>query len=320
MDRQEYLVNRFKGDFLQYCLLQKDSHPASQIAEAIYATVEFDAISEACDKELERLIEQHLSLDKLYVDGKISNALLENMEYDVKREIAAQYRSFLDSVPVAQTIQSVVVKIERAVELEAWSNGIVNMQGAIELLVKRIAQTLKGWNDIPKTSISERELIEKYVEAKDVTLMEKIQGNNIDDIVQYRNALILYLRAECENLRYQRLENLYIALSEHEIFARLKSNFATLAQYAQSLGSSTVDCPQCDEWECEYNKYVPTAFFQRNVARITAEKAFQMTLLYLLAQHEQWLTKHGMLVNGELKIYTHPDPSALDTILNKLIG
>ena len=44
MDKQEYLKNRFKRDFLQYSLLQEDSLPAKNIAEQLYSVIDLNVL------------------------------------------------------------------------------------------------------------------------------------------------------------------------------------------------------------------------------------------------------------------------------------
>ena len=45
MDKKEYLKNRFKGDFLQYSLLQEGSLSAKEIAEKLWGIISYVASS-----------------------------------------------------------------------------------------------------------------------------------------------------------------------------------------------------------------------------------------------------------------------------------
>lgn len=68
----------------------------------------------------------------------------------------------------------------------------------------------------------------------------------------------------------------------------------------QELKSSIVDCEANEDRDKEYNHLVPTDFYYRNVENITAEQI----LLQFFAGNEEWMLEKGLLVNGELKIYT----------------
>lgn len=60
------------------------------------------------------------------------------MGYDLKDRIIAEYQNYLDSHSTDEITTAIISKIERSVELQTWSNGIVNMQEAIKLLVERV--------------------------------------------------------------------------------------------------------------------------------------------------------------------------------------
>lgn len=77
MDKKEYLKNRFKRDFLQYSLLQEDSLSAIEIAEKLYGVIDFNWLINQCKQEIESLCNKHLSFEKVKVDGKLSNKLLQ---------------------------------------------------------------------------------------------------------------------------------------------------------------------------------------------------------------------------------------------------
>ena len=151
--------------------------------------------------------------------------------------------------------------------------------------------------------ISENDILEKFNKAKENTLLERIQGNNIDDIIEYRSALMEYVRVSCENMLYAKLKEVYSNIANNATFERLLSNFNCLLEYAQELKSSIVVCEANDEWDKEYNRLVPTDFYYRNVENITAEHAFHMILLQFFAKNEEWMINNGLLVNGELKVY-----------------
>ena len=303
MDKKKYLKNRFKRDFLQYSLLQEDSLSAKEITEKLYSVIDFDWLINKCKQEIESLCNKHLSFEKVKVDGKLSNELSQELGYDLKDKIITEYQNYLDSYSTDEITTAIISKIERSVELQTWSNGIVNMQEAIKLLVERVKNSSRSYGNLYTAPISENDILEKFNKAKENTLLERIQGNNIDDIIEYRSALMEYVRVSCDNMLYAKLKEVYGCIANDATFERLHSNFNGLSQYALELKSSIVDCEANDEWDKEYNRLVPTDFYFRNVENITAKHAFHMILLQFFAKKEEWMIDNELLVNGELKVY-----------------
>ena len=318
MDKKEYLKNRFKRDFLQYSLLQEDSLSAIEIAEKLYGVIDFNWLINQCKQEIESLCNKHLSFEKVKVDGKLSNELSQELGYDLKDRILTEYQNYLDSHSTDKITTAIISKIVKSVELQTWSNGIVNMQKAIKLLVERLNNSSRSYGNLYTAPISENDILEKFNKAKENTLLERIQGNNIDDIIEYRSALMEYVRVSCENMLYAKLKEVYANIAIDATFKRLQSNFNGLSQYAQELKSSIADCEANDEWDKEYNCLVPTDFYYRNVENITAEHAFHMILLQFFAKNEEWMTNNGLLVNGELKVYASFKVANIREILNRI--
>ena len=318
MDKKEYLKNRFKRDFLQYSLLQEDSLPAKEIAEKLYGVIDLNWLIVQGKQEIESLCSKHLSLEKVKVEGKLSNELPQELGYDLKDSIIAEYQNYLDSHSTDEIRTAIISKIERSVELQTWSNGIVNMQEAIKLLVERLKSSSRSYGNLHNDPISENDLLEKFNKAKENTLLERIQGNNIDDIIEYRSALMDYIRVSCENMLYAKLKEVYSSISNDAIFERLHSNFNCLSQYAQKLKSSIVDCDPNEEWDNDYNRLVPTDFYFRNVENITAEQAFHMILLQFFAKNEEWMIENELLVNGKLKFYIGRKIVLLEKLLSTI--
>lgn len=303
MDKKEYLKNRFKRDFLQYSLLQEDSLPAKEIAEKLYGVIDLSWLIGQGKQEIESLCNKHLSFEKVKVEGKLSNDLSQELGYDLKDIIIAEYQNFLNSYSTDEVTTAIISKIERSVELQTWSNGIVNMQESIKLLVERVKNSSSSYGNLYTAPISENDILEKFNKAKENTLLERIQGNNIDDIIEYRSALMEYVRVSCENMLYAKLKEVYGCITNNATFERLHSNFNGLSQYAQELKSSIVDCEPNEVWDKEYNRLVPTDFYYRNVENITAEHAFHMILLQFFAKNEEWMIENELLRNGEMFVY-----------------
>lgn len=319
MDKKEYLKNRFKRDFLQYCLLQEDSLTAKEIAEKLYGVIDLNWLIVKGKQEIESLCSKHLSLDKVKVEGKLSNELPQELGYDLKDSIIAEYQNYLDSHSTDEIRTAIISKIVRSVELQTWSNGIVNMKDAIKLLVERLKSSSRSYGNLHNDPISESDLLEKFNKAKENTLLERIQGNNIDDIIEYRSALMDYVRVSCDNMLYAKLKEVYSSIAHDAIFERLHSNFNCLSQYAQELKSSIVDCGPNEEWDKDYNRLVPTDFYFRNIENITAEQAFHMILLQFFAKNEEWMIENELLVDGELKVYVSFKGDNIREILDRIV-
>ena len=319
MIQQEYLKNRFKRDFLQYSLLQEDSLPAKEIAEKLYGVIDLNWLISEGKQEIESLCNKHLSFEKVKVEGKLSNELSQELGYDLKDMIIAEYQNYLDSHSTDEITTAIISKIERSIELQTWSNGIVNMQEAIKLLVERVNNSSRSYGNLYTAPISENEIFEKFNKAKENTFLERIQGNNIDDIIEYRSALVEYVRVSCENILYVKLKEVYGCIANNDTFERLHSNFNGLSQYAQELKSSIVDCESNEEWDKEYNRLVPTDFYYRNVENITAEHAFHMILLQFFAKNEEWMIENELLVNGELQVYMSNGHKSPEKLLSRII-
>ena len=193
------------------------------------------------------------------------------------------------------------------------------MQEAIKLLVERLNNSSRSYGNLYTAPISENDILEKFNKAKENTLLERIQGNNIDDIIEYRSALVEYVRVSCENMLYAKLKEVYGCIANYATFEHLHSNFNGLLQYAQELKSSIVDCESNEEWDKEYNRLVPTDFYYCNVENITAEHAFHMILLQFFAKNEEWMIENELLVNGELQVYTSKGNISAGKLLSRII-
>ena len=231
---------------------------------------------------------------------------------------SVEYQNYLDSYSTDEVTIAIISKTERSVELQTWSNGIVNMQEAIKLLVERLKNSSSSYGNLYTAPISENDILEKFNKAKENTLLERIQGNNIDDIIEYRSALVEYVRVSCENMLYAKLKEVYGSIANDATFERLHSNFNSLSQYAQELKSSIVDCEANEEWDKEYNHLVPTDFYFRNVENITAEYAFHMILLHFFAKNEEWMIENELLRNGEMFVYVQSYTS-IDKLFDMLL-
>ena len=276
---------------------------APEIAEKIYAVVDLTWFTAQGKQVIDALVQNYLSFEVLKEDGELSNELPQELSYDVKDKVLAVFAEYLNACPVEKIVGEFVSDVEKCVERQAWANGIVNMQEAVNSVKERFAKASRSFANLAAEPVAEDDLLEKYNKAKENTLLERIQGNNINDIIEYRSALVDYVRVSCENMLYAKLQELYERVADNGLFAHLQSNFCHLAQVAQDVKSSIVDCEANKDWDKEYDHMVPTDFFARNVEDITPEQAFHMILLQMFAKNEEWMVANGLLVDGELKVY-----------------
>lgn len=318
MDKKEYLRNRFLKDFLQYNLLQNDSISDKEIADILYKEVDLEPFIVKSKQEIGHIIEKYLSFEKVKLDGKLSNTLSSELDYGIKGKIITEYKIILDNIKNEILAKDIIGKIGRSIELQTWSNGIMNMKKAISLLVERLNNVSECYEGLYATSISENELQDKFRKAEENTLFERIQGNNIDDIIDYRNSMIEFVQAVCENMLYEKLVDIYKIIADDKFLKQLQDKFDYLSKYAVELKSSIKNFDEVLEWDKEYNHMVPTDFYFRNVENITAEQAFHMVLLQFFARNEDWLKENGMLYNGEICVYTSRCKDTLNNLLIKV--
>lgn len=311
MDKRAYLINRFKKDFLRYNLLQEDSISAAAIAEKLYGVIEINDIAVVGKQQIESICNDLLSFEKVNT---------EELRCDLKDQVVSVYKDWLNGYSVDEIVADQLRKLERNVEIQAWSNGISNMSESIKLLVERLSSAARSYNGVMSSTVSEKEVLEKFAEAKEITLVERVTGNNIEDVVEYRSLLLQYVKEVCANLLYAKVEEIYSTLAANSVFERLQSNFSSLTEYASELKASIEDTPADNEWDKEYNRNVPTDFYARNVENITAERAFQMVLLQFFAKNEEWMVENGLLVDGDLKVYTNSKQSSMENLVNNIFS
>ena len=288
------MVNRFKKDFVDYSLLQKDSLSAAAIAEKLYDVLDINDIVFAGKQQIEFICHEQLSFEK------VKN---EELNYDLKDQVISVYKEWLNGYSVQQIVNEQVGKVEKSVELQAWSNGVSNMPNAIKLFVERLDNASSSYNSLVASTITENDLLEKFTQAKEITLMEHVTGSNMEDVIAYRSMLLQYVKESCVNMLYAKIEEVYSALASNVTFERMQSNFLAISEYALQLQATIENFEANVEWDSEYNRLVPIDFYSRNIENVTAEQAYHMVLLQIIAKNEEWMVGHGLLVDGELQVF-----------------
>lgn len=303
MEKKEYLEIRFKRDFLQYSLLQEDSWSAEDIADKLMASVNLTDYYQQMNDKISDLCEQYLSFDKLRVAGGLTNQLPNEFRLEVKDRIIADYECLLTQQSMEGQVGECLEFLIRQIERLAWRHGIGSMAEALDRINSCFKEKKEDLSTFAVSRIDLNTLQEYYEDARKVSLLESIQGTNIDDIIAYRDLLQEYVRDCCERLLQKRLSDVYGYLASSETLERLRQHFAVLAEQAVRMRAALPELPDCPDWDKEYNRLVPTEFYERNVDEITAEQAFHIVLLQFFAKNEDWMVENGLLVNGEICMF-----------------
>lgn len=319
MTKQEYLKNRFKRDFLQYSLLQEDSLSASKIVEKIMTIFDFTDIVEKLKAEIDVVCDKYFSFEILKNGDELVSNLPDELNFDMKDKAVEEYIDYLDTELNDDLINNLLKSILQRVEQQAWRNGIIEMPVVIELLQSKICAMALSYGNLKANVLDVDDLQVKYEAAKKNTLIERLQNSNIDDIIEYRNALREYVYARSMNNMYRKVKLFYDRVADNDIFSQLKQNFESLLQYAYDLKASLPEFETNLDWDKEYNRLVPTEFYRRNVEDVTAEQAFHMVLLQFFAKNEEWMIENKMLVDNSVKIYTNWDVD-LDKFMMQLFS
>ena len=319
MTRQEYLKNRFKRDFLQYSLLQEDSLSASKIVDKIMTIFDFTDIVEKLKAEIDVVCDKYFSFEILKNGDALVSNLPEALNIEVKDKVVEEYLDHLDSVLNEDLVNATLNRILQRVEQQSWRNGIIEMPIVVELLQSKIYAMALSYGNLKANVLDVDDLQVKYEAAKKNTLVERLQNSNIDDIIEYRNALREYVYARCMNNMYRKIKLFYERLVDNGIFGQLYQNFESLLRYAEELKASLPTLESNIDWDEEYNHLVPTEFYRRNVEDFTAEQAFHMVLLQFFAKNEEWMIENKMLVDNSVKIYTNCDVD-LDKFMMQLFS
>lgn len=320
MEKKEYITIRFKQDFLKYSLLQEDSASAYEIADELFQAIDTKSFTAPMKQKAKELCETHLSMEKLKVNGKFSNTLPEELKPEIKDKLKDEYATFIGPLADAY-LEKAKKKLMLKLDQLIWNHGIIRIPQAIDLFVQKLQRKADENLELSTTSlkVSEEKVMRKYADAKRITLMELIQGNNIDDILYYRNSLENHVVSSCECLMYGKIYEFYKALAGLPTWKELGGKFEGIKQNALIMKDSLPILEPNTDWEKEYSYMVPTAFYERNISNITAEQAFHYVLLHIFARREPWLIENGFLENGVLKLYTNNKKFDNDAFIQSML-
>lgn len=319
MEKKSYLRDKFLRDFLRYSLLQEDSMTAEQLASRMAMAVDVRSLAESLEEAIDALLERHLAFEKFKQDGELAEVLPEHFSPALCDRMVAEYEEVLALLNPERAVATIYNDLVACVERKAWSNGIREMAEAVQLLTQKIAAMAESYRAVPAQEPSSEELEAKYRAARENTLLERLQGSNLDDVVEYRSLMQEYVRTRCENRLHNHLAYICDQLVAVEGFAQMQSQFVALVEEAEQMRASLCNMEPDAALDKEYNRLVPTDFYHRNVEHFTAEQAFQMVLFQFFAKHEEWMIERGMLVDGELRVFVGDAVNNIKSLLSEML-
>lgn len=310
-----YLHNRLQQDFVKYCILCSDDPNTTLLASKLQQTISTEAIEQAFETTFGSLCEQYFSLDLLKKEGEFSNELPEQLNREVAAQLIADYQAKIEAFDKEAFILTQMDRLQLTIEELCWAHGLTPMPEALREGQARLLQTVKDYQALTVTSTDDDELAKREEAARKISWLERLQANNLDDVMDYRAALIHHAENACKAMLNKLIADLYERMAHHEIFDRLVQHFA--AQLAQAQQAAATEQTVPEAWTAAYDQLMPIDFFHRHVRTISDKQAFQMALLFAAARNEQWLIEQGYLRNGELMLFTAPHP-AWDYLLQQM--
>ena len=315
MNRTEYLRIRFKQDLLKFVLLPESSAAADETADSLVGDMDISAFVEDQSRKIDAICARELSLDSLKVGGELPDDLPEGFGLELGDRMTAEYRTSLDE-ELACLRKEAVDRLLLGIESQCWRNGLSVMPGVMRLLGERLETLAVNYGDLCQSPVPDAELRGKYEDARKITLLERLRGDNLDDIMEYRNALIGHVRTECSNLLYRSVAEVCRSVASDPAIAALAGQFERSAAAAREIAASLPRPEPCAEWDREYERLVPVGFYNRNVRAITPARAFRMHILLALPNSEEMLREKGLLRDGELYLFTSGADSLLEIMEN----
>ena len=306
MTKQEYFKDKIKGDFIKYVMLRKPFYSDEEISKKLKSRINSELLYDQMKKYIPEVIEEFLSTEKLKDEkGNLTNELPDYFTPDYPEKIVNAYREKIDREYTAKYFLPEIIKhIERL----TWVQGVDDMIHNLRQFMSDLRATSSHLSQVSRTKPEFYNLKEKYEAARKVSLREHLMRDNYKDIVAFNEALANYCRDLCGEEMTLRLSMLYSAIADSDELKTIISNFESMYHYALQDRSYYENLPVDKVMDAEYYSMVPIDFYERNLEDVDAPKAFMISLLQLMAQHENELKKDGCLTNeGEIEIFTNPD-------------
>lgn len=286
MNQQDYIKLRFRQDMLQYCLLPERTASAKKLAEELHKAVDISKIYCDLKSAIQKVCDKYLSLSLLKHDGDFVQTRPDWLNDSIIDAIVDDYNTAAKAIHC----DSILPKIEKQIEMLCWNNGISNMAEAISLLIEKLRADSKCYAEMSHESVD-----------------TSLAGfNGTDDNIALRNALLESAFIKCHNAMCAHVSCIYANLSSSPILHNFIDKFQQDVVDARTMHEELPKCDVMPDYEQEYSKLIPIDFYNRNVEVVTPIEAFRISLLHLLALHENFLIETGLLTNGKLKLFTTP--------------
>lgn len=254
--------------------------------------------------EIRNTCDKYLDLNFLRTDnGSFVSEMPSWFSPSLIGKIVNDYKSVITKICTCNDILTALTsKIERL----TWIQGAKGMADNIHDFIKEAGYISKSYADIPVAFVNEEELHLKYEQACRVTLKEKITKSNSDDILSFRDVLIIQAGNACESALYGYISKLYHDIATSAELSALIERFDELYKTASNLIDIRNSAIRNAVWDKEFSRLFPIDFFKRNIEEIDETTAFQLFFLQHLARHEDDLKNSGFLTDsGELSIFTN---------------
>lgn len=312
MTKQEYIGQRLKRDFIKHVLLREPLFSDSEISIRLLRSLDNDRIYRRLKEAVAQVCDRYLSLDRLKDErGEYVERLPQWLRPELADEIAAEYRRLADSeLEYGRIMSALLSRIEKLV----WAQGVDDMAANLRRFLDDVRRYANEYKAIPGVPAADAYDIQaKYRAAARVTLREKVTGENDNDIVAFRSALLAYATDLCMAQLYEAMARVYVRIADSRRLHDMIAAFDKAHSSATAEFNALQSLPVNEEYEQVYNRKVPVAFYEQNVEDISGSMAFQMIVFMALARDEQYLRDHGLLTSqGELTIFTSPDFSGND--------
>lgn len=305
-DKLQYFSRLIKRDFINHVLLRKPKFSDHEISQKLMCVLNIENLQRQMKARIVPLCEGYLTLDKLRGDdGRFLKELPEWLNIQYVDQIQEHFQKTIDSECFSENrIEALLEQIERL----TWLQGVDDMAANLQAFVANLEQHGQSYASvtIQFPGNDGLKIQEKYEAARKITLRERIAGSSHEAIIEFRSALLELAKRRCEETIYAKLSTLYFEIAKSPELHAVIDKFQRIHSEAQKAATKVEECDSNPDWDKEYMRLIPLAFFERNIEDIDASMAFQMAFIYAIARNEAKLKAQGYITPaGHLKIFTN---------------
>ena len=232
MTQKDYMKARLTNDIFSLCLLQQNGKSPKEICDGLLKTLR-QYLEGAPDSIYSIMKKKVDDIDIDYFKGTPnSNKLEEYLKPALKDEIVEHFRSETIKL-LSEREEAIKASILRRIELLTWTNGLPRVTSALEMFIDYLRNNpFKKHQAI--TSGDDKILNEKYNLAKEITIMERIQSNNNDDVIEFYNELMTQSARAAQNVIYECFYDFLKGFAEDKSLQKVFQNISETAEFAIS--------------------------------------------------------------------------------------